>query len=112
MTNPSLKKLPQNTTSNVFSRESACIVPRLKITKDGVNMLIIRRPLRTISISEQGIDVFTRVDIPPARRPFVGPILERLPAPALPRLSKANGAGVVVTGVKGSVVGGAKNVLA
>ena len=75
-------------------------------------MLIIRRTLGTIPIPVQRIDVLTGVDIAPARRPLIGPILERVPAPALPRLVEADGAGVVVAGVERGVVGGAEDVLA
>lgn len=56
--------------------------------------------------------MLTRVYIAPARRALIGPILERFPASALPRLVETDGAGVVVTGVERGVVGGAEDILA
>lgn len=99
-------------TSPIISGKCASVLPFVKLPKDGMDMLIIRRPFGTISIPEQRIDVLTGVDVAPARRTLIGPILERFPASALPRLVEADGAGVVVAGVKGGIIRGAENVLA
>ena len=56
--------------------------------------------------------MLTGVDVAPARRTLVGPILERFPTAALSRLVEADGAGVVVAGVKWGIIRGAENVLA
>ena len=95
-----------------LSGKSTSVLPLVKLPKDGMDMLIVRRPFGTISIPEQRIDVLTGVDVAPARRTLIGPILERFPASALPRLVEADGAGVVVAGVKGGIIRGAQNVLA
>lgn len=108
-----LKKLNHKTpTPAIPLRKSTSVLPLLKIPKNRMNMLIIRRTLGTVAIPKQCTDMLTGVDIAPARRALVGPVLERLPAAALPWLIEADGARVVVAGVERGIVGGAEDVLA
>lgn len=106
------KSLPAETISAIPSSKSTRILPFVKLAKNSMNMLIIRRALGTIPIPIQRIDMLTGIDIAPARGALVGPILERFPAAALPRLVEADGTGVVVASVEWGVVGGAEDVLA